>query len=62
MLFYYLINKTENTPNPIPISCIILNLSLKYSFETRTLNSIENIDTSGNKTVASTLEESTKVR
>lgn len=60
--FYYLISKTENTPNPIPHSCIMLNLSLKYNFEIINLQSIENTDIIGNKTFALTFEESTKVR
>ena len=54
-------SRTENTPKQIPVNCITLNLSLKYSFETITLQNIEKTDMIGNKTDASTFEESTKV-
>lgn len=60
--FFYLMSKTENTPNPIPYSCTALNLSLKYNFDTVTLQSIENTDIIGNKTLALTFDESTKVK
>ena len=50
--FCYFMSRTDIKPKPIPNSCVLLNLSLKYSFETAMLKTIEKIDTSGNKIVA----------